>query len=284
LPVSLAGATPFWLAAKFVEGQIMGVLAASGADPLVVMKDGTTALMAATGVGSPEGVDRRGLSVTDGGGRRAEESRVLETVKLAIDLGADVNATNRVGDTALHGAVSEGYNTVVQLLADKGANLDARNKSGLTPLAMTADSRAGIIDSSRSLKSTAALLRKLGAREMMANEKAPDVYVRTMTGAGAASQSLRANVQAKDYDAIAKDAASLKTVFATAEAFWTARKIEDAIAAAKGGGNAAADLETAAMAKNDERITTMARAVNGACATCHTAHRERMPDGSFEIR
>ena len=43
--------------------------------------------------------------------------------------------TNQAGDTALHVAAGRGLNTVVQLLADRGAQLNAKNKRGLTPLA-----------------------------------------------------------------------------------------------------------------------------------------------------
>ena len=51
-----------------------------------------------------------------------------------MDLGADVNAANQAGDTALHTAASQGLETVVKLLADRGAQVNARNKRGITPL------------------------------------------------------------------------------------------------------------------------------------------------------
>ena len=51
-PVRLAvGATPFWLAAKEVDPQLMRMLVSAGADPTVTPDDGTTALMSAAGVG-----------------------------------------------------------------------------------------------------------------------------------------------------------------------------------------------------------------------------------------
>jgi ankyrin repeat protein len=68
-------------------------------------------------------------------------------------LGADPNAANDAEDTALHGAASKGYDAIVQLLADRATRLDAKNKRGRTPLASAAK------------KSTADLLRKLGAKE-----------------------------------------------------------------------------------------------------------------------
>ena len=68
---------------------------------------------------------------------------MLEAVTAAIQLGADVNATNQAGDTALHVAAGRGLNTVVQLLADRGAQLNAKNKRGLTPLAALMPGNAG---------------------------------------------------------------------------------------------------------------------------------------------
>ena len=71
---------------------------------------------------------------------------------MALDLGANVNAANEAGDTALHGAAAKGYDSIIQALADKGAKLDIQNKRGRTPL-------------SGAKKSSADLLRKLGAKE-----------------------------------------------------------------------------------------------------------------------
>ena len=105
-----------------------------------------------------------------------------------------------------------------------------------------------------------------------------------MKDTNTAAQALRGHVQAKDYDGIAADAAALRKLFADTEAFWTARKVDDAIGFSKTGAKASADLETAAKAKNDDGVATAARAVNGTCMGCHTAHRERLPDGSSEIK
>src|SRR5581483_1461442 len=78
---------------------------------------------------------------------------------------------------------------------------------------------------------------------VMAGEKAPDSYVKNMKDTNAAAASLRKNVEAKDYAAIAKDAATLKALFSSTEEFWTNRKADDAIAVAKTGVKAATDLE-----------------------------------------
>jgi ankyrin repeat protein len=171
LPKTLIGATPFLLAAKYLEVNMMLVLAAAGADPRLGMKEGTTPLMAAAGTGVDPNADRRNLSVFDGG-KIEDESRVVEAVTAALNLGGDVNAVNQAGDTALHGAASLGYDRVVQFLADKGAQLNVKNARGQTPLAALTRGRgqpaaAGAANPSGKIAhpSTADLLRKLGAVE-----------------------------------------------------------------------------------------------------------------------
>jgi len=48
--------------------------------------------------------------------------------------GADVNAPDADGDTALHGAAQSGNVEIIKLLLDKGANPNTKNKLGGTPL------------------------------------------------------------------------------------------------------------------------------------------------------
>ncbi len=126
----LVGATPFWLAARFAEPGVMRLLAAHGADPLVVhrgekmveskggkgyepRREATTALMAALGMGGgaawiePEKAGREGLA--------------LEAVQIAVELGVDVNAASLDGRTALDAARSLKYASVVQFLESRGA-------------------------------------------------------------------------------------------------------------------------------------------------------------------
>jgi uncharacterized protein len=152
LPTPLVGATPFFLAAKFLEIDIMRALAKAGADPLLGTADGTTPLMAASGVGWGGGVDRRGRDTSGNEAIINDSDRALEAAKLVLDLGASINAANEAGDTALHGAAAKGYDAIVQELAGRGAMLDIKNKRGRTPLGVAK-------------KSSADLLRKLGAKE-----------------------------------------------------------------------------------------------------------------------
>jgi cytochrome c556 len=132
--------------------------------------------------------------------------------------------------------------------------------------------------------STTLAVAALGVVTLLAAEKPPEPYVKLMKDTNTAAQALRGHVQAKDYDGIAADAAALEKLFGDTEAFWTARKAGDAIGFSKTGAKASADLAAAAKARNDDGVATAARAVNGTCMGCHTAHRERLPDGSSEIK
>ena len=121
----LVGASPFWLAARFAEPGVMRLLVKHGADPLFVHRaeyadesqtrrtQVTTALMAAAGMGG-------GMAWVQPD-RAARQVLTLEAVKLAAELGVDVNAANTDGRTALDAATALRYDDVVKFLVDKGA-------------------------------------------------------------------------------------------------------------------------------------------------------------------
>jgi ankyrin repeat protein len=163
LPADFRGATPFLLAARFLDVAIMRVLGAAGSQTSIPMEDGTTPLMAITGVGWTNSMERRGPYLGLGADRPSDEEAGLEAAKLAIALGANVQASNQAGDTALHGAVSKGYTRIVQILADAGASLNVKNKKGETPLAISR--RGDSITEAPIPAELAALLVKLGAKE-----------------------------------------------------------------------------------------------------------------------
>lgn len=69
-----------------------------------------------------------------GGGRgRGGLSNPTAAVQLLVERGADVNAANSRGMTAMHYAARTGNDAAVQLLADRGAKLDVRDRLGRTP-------------------------------------------------------------------------------------------------------------------------------------------------------
>jgi ankyrin repeat protein len=131
------GATAFFRAAMSADLEIMRLLLDAGANPLVrtaetpaVAVDGaerptsgaTTAFMAAAGVGWRPPV------------RLNRQSETLTALELLLELGAEVNARNQAGDTALHGAARRGSPAIITWLVEHGARLDAKNARGLTPL------------------------------------------------------------------------------------------------------------------------------------------------------
>jgi len=145
------GATPFLLAAKAADIEMMRLLVANGADPKLSNIDDTTPLMVAAGVGI--------YKVGESPGTNDE---ALEAVKLCYELGNDVNAIDKNGDTALHGAALRGANQIVSFLVDNGMKHEyaaAKDNRGWTPLQI-AD---GIFHISVFIAhpETAALLRQL---------------------------------------------------------------------------------------------------------------------------
>jgi ankyrin repeat protein len=150
LPETLVGATPFLLAARFLEVDIMRVLADSRADPRKKLRDGTTALMAAAGVpAQPPLYDRRGRVAL----RRIDnEALAMDAVTILLERAADLNARNQDGETALHGAAGQNYSSVARFLVQRGARLNVRNKAGKTPL------------SAANGEVVAKVLRELGAK------------------------------------------------------------------------------------------------------------------------
>ena len=124
---ALIGATPFWLAARFAAPDVMRLLADHGADPSFVhhatykqrytqvITESTTALMAAAGMG---GGRLRAWAPPD---PAEAELLALDAVQVALELGADLNATDLGGRTALDGARMARMRTVAAFLESQGA-------------------------------------------------------------------------------------------------------------------------------------------------------------------
>jgi ankyrin repeat protein len=147
------GATPFLLAAKAVDVDMMRALVDAGADPLIPTIEGATPLMAAAGVG-----------IWRAGENPGTPEEALAAGKLAVELGNNVNAFDTNGDTALHGAVHRGADRLIELLVSKGAKPDARNKIGWTPLTIA----EGVFYPNiyfPGFPDTANVLRRLGAKD-----------------------------------------------------------------------------------------------------------------------
>jgi len=181
------GATPFYVAAHNGDAPYMRLLAEHGADPKMPNVLGVTPLIAASGLDYWEGE-------APGPFTGCSEAERLEAVKLAIDLGNDINAhadfgdykmegdpqylllyyplnfselTDKVqgdprwsGSTALHAAVVSGQPGIVKYLIERGADVNSKTKLGWTPL----DMAGGIFfaNARKDYPAAAAILKQAG--------------------------------------------------------------------------------------------------------------------------
>jgi ankyrin repeat protein len=131
------GATPLMRAAKSGDIEMLRVLVAAGADATTTMPNGTTALMFAAGLGWRNGSP---LAPSYDQGSEAE---AIESIRLLLELGLDLNATNDTGDTPLLAAVSgRGAEAIVRFLLDQGADPAVSNGRDRTPLEIAESSGA----------------------------------------------------------------------------------------------------------------------------------------------
>jgi ankyrin repeat protein len=129
------GATPFLMAADRADVPLMRELVKAGADPFLPNADKSTPLMAAAGLGTSDPLEEAGT-----------EDEALDAVKMLLDLGADINAVDSKGDTAMHGAAYGNFPAIVQLLADRGADVNVWKQpdtEGRTPLFIAEGFKAG---------------------------------------------------------------------------------------------------------------------------------------------
>ncbi|HEX6999306.1 MAG TPA: ankyrin repeat domain-containing protein [Gammaproteobacteria bacterium] len=161
--ITYNGATAFYVAAKNGDAPLMRVLAEGGADPTLPNRFGVTPLMVAAGLDTWEGE-------TPGPHTGVTEAERLEAVQLCVELGNDVNARADFGDyvmegdpehtllyypynieeladlgvgdprwdesTALHGSIISNQPSITRYLIEQGADVDAKNALGWTPLMM----------------------------------------------------------------------------------------------------------------------------------------------------
>ena len=166
----VAGATPLWVAAYATNpgpgrqrnrermpanstAEILRSLLAAGARPDSTSHDGTTTLMAAAGCGR----DAHWTNTP----RAYRQPTAEEAVRLLIDAGVDVNATNEGDFAALHCAAFTGLPELVEYLVEHGADIDARDWRGRTPFRLAEGAKQSF--HYQEWPEVAALLQELGA-------------------------------------------------------------------------------------------------------------------------
>jgi ankyrin repeat protein len=148
--VKMAGATPFWIAAMSTDVEVMRALAAQGANTTLANVDDVTPLMVASGLGRVEGDSL------------LFDAPSVAAAQVCLELGADINAQNKMGETALHGAAWFGLDQVARFLVEHGADMALKDKEqGQTPQQMAEGTTRTLLY--REHPSTAKVLRELAA-------------------------------------------------------------------------------------------------------------------------
>jgi ankyrin repeat protein len=133
---TITDSTPFMLAARSSDVPLARLLLDLGADPTIPNKDNCTPLLAAAGVGA----------LGDGEEAAGTEEESIEMVRLLLELGADVNAVDDHGETAMHGAAYQSRAKLVQFLAAQGADVHVHHRENQwtwTPLHIARGYRPG---------------------------------------------------------------------------------------------------------------------------------------------
>ena len=147
-----AGATPFLRAARSQDIPVMKMLLEKSADWKLATNDNATAMHLCAGLAWRDGKTR------------GSETASLECIQLLLDKGADIEVkTTRSGEMPLHGAAARGADKIVQFLVEKGANPNAKDKTGRTPLDVAMGVGATVAGVRAPQESTVLLLKRLMA-------------------------------------------------------------------------------------------------------------------------
>jgi ankyrin repeat protein len=178
-----SGASPFWRAAYASDIAAMKMLREYGADPnIYTMKVATRGFnqggvrggtdtdpsgrpqLPAGAPGTPPLVATAGAGYSEGfagNAHRFAPTGMMAAVKYLVEeVGADVNAEDEDGNTAVHNAASRGDNEMILYLVSKGADVKKVNRRGQT----TVDMANGPVQRTQPYPETIKLLEGLGAK------------------------------------------------------------------------------------------------------------------------
>jgi hypothetical protein len=116
-----------------------------------------------------------------------------------------------------------------------------------------------------------------------AAEKPPAEYAKAMKEIDAAAQKVEKAIKAEDYETVSKSSDEMIEPLKIVQTYWTG-KSDEAVTMTEDTAKASIDLTVSADLKSAEGVTFVAKQLAATCEKCHTAHRESLPDGSFEIK
>jgi hypothetical protein len=114
-------------------------------------------------------------------------------------------------------------------------------------------------------------------------DEATDEYRKLMQPVAAANTRLQRSIQT-DLNAAATAAGELQAALVKIEEYWTQKNTADAMGFAKNAQAVAKEVQDAAAAGNKDAAVAAAGRIGANCAGCHMAHRERLPDGTFQLK
>ena len=129
-----SGTTPLLRAAKAGDTAVIKLLLDKGANPKATTNNGVNGVMMAANVATRE---------EDMTGRNKTQKDAIETIKLLLAAGVDMNAQDTQGRAAAHGAALWGLTDVVKFLHQNGAKLDLKDKRGFSSLDTALGSAGG---------------------------------------------------------------------------------------------------------------------------------------------
>ena len=168
LSTPFTGGTPLAVAAAYLEVGVMRALLEAGAKADVRLANGMSALLLAAG--APMEMEARPSdlvrwNVVDNDTPEIPRSRedAVAAVKMLLDAGVPIMQTTDAGDTAVHAAASANEPATIELLVSRGAEINAMNKAGQTPLSLTLPRKSERGPGFPGYPEAEAMLRKLGA-------------------------------------------------------------------------------------------------------------------------
>ncbi|MEO8592607.1 MAG: ankyrin repeat domain-containing protein [Candidatus Solibacter sp.] len=162
------GATPFLLACRTDDVELMRLLVSLGADATIPNAEKTTPVLVAAGVGARSPGEDAGT-----------EAEALAAVKYLVEeLKADVNAVDERNDTSMHGVAYKHLPSVAQYLVEHGTKVDVwniKNRNGWTPLRIAVGVHRGM--NLRQSPETAAVLEKVMTAAGLSTAVEPEAVI-----------------------------------------------------------------------------------------------------------